>query len=107
MNQKVYFISDGEFVKIGKSKNPDKRLREMQTGNPHKLELILVMEIGEEWQYHDLFRSYNFTREWFKIEGELAHFLTDNSAVEFVKIIITGKLLHGCRFAQNKGLIHS
>jgi len=30
----VYFISDGTYTKIGVAVNPEKRLRELQTGNP-------------------------------------------------------------------------
>ena len=36
----VYFISDGNLIKIGKSDNPEKRLYTMQTGNGRKLKLL-------------------------------------------------------------------
>ena len=42
----IYFIGSLESgtVKIGKSNNPEKRLAELQTGNPHKLVLYGVIE---------------------------------------------------------------
>ncbi|HEY0912698.1 MAG TPA: hypothetical protein VGD75_20950, partial [Bradyrhizobium sp.] len=36
----VYFIGDGEHIKIGFSKWPPFRLRDLQIGNPKKLELL-------------------------------------------------------------------
>ena len=32
--------------KIGRSKNPSKRLKQLQTGSPYKLKLVLVLENG-------------------------------------------------------------
>ncbi len=42
----IYFIGSLESgtVKIGKSNNPEKRLAELQTGNPHKLILYGVID---------------------------------------------------------------
>lgn len=42
----IYFIGNAELgcVKVGKSKNPEKRLADLQVGNSHKLVLYGVME---------------------------------------------------------------
>jgi hypothetical protein len=44
----IYFITEipfGNKVKIGMSKNPNKRLKQLQTGNPNKLHLHHVWHI--------------------------------------------------------------
>lgn len=70
----------GDF-KIGKSKHPDKRLKQLQTGNACKLKIILVLENqGHKEKY---FQKYIEDRarkkrkgEWF--EFSLMGFLPDN-----------------------------
>ena len=48
--------------KIGRSNNPDKRLHQLQTGNPHKLRLILVLEN----QGHQEKLIHNSINQWVK-----------------------------------------
>ncbi len=43
----IYIISDGDSVKIGISKTPEKRLKQLQTGHPKKLTLCNVREVPE------------------------------------------------------------
>lgn len=42
----LYFIQSAVTgaIKIGRSKHPKKRLRQLQTGSPHKLRILLVIE---------------------------------------------------------------
>lgn len=40
----IYAIGDGNKVKIGYSKNPQKRLKQLQTGHPNKLKLLHTWE---------------------------------------------------------------
>ena len=70
----VYFISDGEYVKIGKGTNPTERLRELQTGNGRKLELISLIPCKDESSaykvetaLHDIYKLYRLCGEWFDI----------------------------------------
>jgi len=70
----VYFISDGEFVKIGRSENPLLRFYNIQGANPKKLEILHIVECNESI-FHILFGKYKHRGEWFKIEGELKEFL--------------------------------
>lgn len=74
----VYFISDGEFVKIGYSANPDGRLGEIQTGSPKLLTLIATMPGDTELEqaFHYRFAEYRTVGEWFQITGLLAELLT-------------------------------
>lgn len=56
----VYFISDGEFVKIGKADDPDKRFSSIKTSNPKPLKLLYTMK--GDWKLesflHELFADY-------------------------------------------------
>jgi len=49
MNNKIYIIKNGKrpIYKIGLSKSPRKRIKEMQTGNPEKLNLLFTRKIAD------------------------------------------------------------
>lgn len=47
MQEFVYFISDGEYVKIGKSTKPNTRLSNLQVGNPRKLSILYCLEVDD------------------------------------------------------------
>lgn len=81
----VYFITDGEYVKIGKGL-PVHRMKSCQTGNARRLRLLFTIPIGpipkdstEAWRIsagrtaedilHNLFGKYNINGEWFDILG--------------------------------------
>lgn len=53
----VYFISNGNFVKIGITNNPEKRLNSLQSANSSKLFLLYYMEGNEriEKVLHNIF----------------------------------------------------
>lgn len=62
-------------IKIGRSKDPVKRLKQLQTGNPNKLKLIASFE-GLGWKekvLHEQLSLYRLEGEWFSYEcvGEL------------------------------------
>lgn len=68
----VYVISDGEFVKIGYSKNPKKRLKAVQSGNPRQLKLVAKREVSGrrkakalEKSLHKQYGCYRKSGEWF------------------------------------------
>ena len=72
----LYAISDGEFVKIGYSVNPNDRLRKMQTSNCRKLCLIWDCYVSEndkeaatqEKKLHRAIKKYHVRGEWHKKE---------------------------------------
>jgi len=73
----IYFItfSNRKFVKIGFSDNPEKRILELQTGNPYKLQLLHVISGNYETEkgFHESLSKYRVRNsEWFKVKGELA-----------------------------------
>lgn len=72
----VYFISDGEYVKIGRAVSPVERLREMQVGNALKLSIVQIFGFrndkecirAENYLQHWL-SKYHVHGEWFRIKG--------------------------------------
>lgn len=68
----VYIMEAGEFVKIGVAKCPDKRLEQMQTGNPFAIKILALLPFSsprqayaEESRIHKFLRSHHFRGEWF------------------------------------------
>lgn len=72
----IYLISDGELTKIGRSKNPIKRLKELQTGHPKRLRLIACFSLKSpredrkmENRLHYILRikRCRYNGEWFSL----------------------------------------
>jgi hypothetical protein len=75
----VYFIynPDTGYIKIGVSEHPAKRLRELQTGNSAKLEILSTVEcVSGEHAYsveralHTLYADRSVSGEWFNVTRE-------------------------------------
>ena len=80
----IYFIGSLESgtVKIGKSNNPEKRLAELQIGNPHKLVLYgIITNVSQELEnrLHQLFGDLHIKGEWFRMTDELIHFMVNKT----------------------------
>lgn len=71
----VYIITDGEGYKIGFSKSPEKRLKELQTANKNKLNLIHKQEVqfGQKTEraLHNFLSQYRQEGEWFLLSNDL------------------------------------
>ena len=67
----IYFIKSGRFCKIGYSKNPQERLKELQTGSPYKHVLKATMpgDYQTEQALHQIFFCQQVQGEWFKYDG--------------------------------------
>ena len=63
----VYFIRQGEFIKIGFTESPLNRLSQLQTANPNNLEVLLIIDGDRELEvkYHELFKEHIYRGEWF------------------------------------------
>ena len=89
----VYFITTGKLTKIGKSDNPENRLRIMQTGNGEKLELFTTIQCETQAQgftmekeLHNKFKKYRKQGEWFELPENLIEILdTELSEVERIE----------------------
>lgn len=72
----IYFIEavGANAVKIGfTEQKPEDRLAALQTGCPHPLRLMGVMDgdVAEERRLHARFKRLRTTGEWFKLDDEL------------------------------------
>lgn len=68
----VYFIrSDKGLVKVGVSKNVNKRLSQLQISSPYKLELLYSFSSDKAYEdektLHEFLKDKQTTNEWFKI----------------------------------------
>lgn len=68
--QLLYLITSIDRVKIGISKNPLKRLKQLSTGSSSKLNLCATWDIYGDVRYvesylHDKFKEYRTCGEWF------------------------------------------
>jgi hypothetical protein len=66
----VYFIGNKSKtgIKIGFSKHPMKRLKQLQTSNPDELEILYLLEGSKDTEqyFHRYFSDvYNIKNEWF------------------------------------------
>lgn len=77
-NQKyfIYIVSDGKYCKIGKTNDMKKRLKNLQNGNPKKLDVIALYSFANEettffieTKIHHKLKNYNVLNEWFYFEN--------------------------------------
>ena len=78
----IYFIreSGSHYVKIGYSNDPPSRLGELQTGNPHTLEILFLVQLTDlsaarriEKSFHDRYARSKTQGEWYILsENDLA-----------------------------------
>ena len=71
----IYFVQAGEKgpVKVGLSKNPMSRVKQLQTSNPHTLKLLGIIPGDRETEemIHDKFEDHRLEGEWFEPTNEL------------------------------------
>lgn len=77
----LYVMKAGNRCKIGKASDPQRRLKELQTGNPFDLELLAAFKCKSqshafylEKLAHKVFARYRINREWFKYRSEIYRF---------------------------------
>jgi len=88
MRNSIYIIQQGmtRLFKIGVSKNPEVRLRNLQTGNPHTLHLLKtfpcrVPAYKAERIIHNHLSHVHVRGEWFQIP-------TDDAVVNLARVLI-------------------
>ncbi|MGD2122607.1 MAG: GIY-YIG nuclease family protein [Gemmatimonadota bacterium] len=75
----VYFVRAGEYVKIGVANNIHSRMSALQTGCPHELECVLLLNgsYDLEMEVHQRFRSTHHRGEWFVWSDDLADYMNE------------------------------
>lgn len=93
----VYFIQEegSNYVKIGSSRTPETRLKDIQVHNPRKLELVRMIDGGDraETILHAMFRKDRVRGEWFNISKELSQFMKEDDDHIFETIKFANNLL--------------
>lgn len=76
----VYFISDGEQVKIGFTTNIEKRRKALQTSSAFDLALLAAIPGPDclEKELHQEFRRYRLRGEWFKFSAPIREYISQN-----------------------------
>lgn len=79
VKRKVYFIGCQSLVKIGCSKDPLKRMAEIQTWVPYPLTMLAVMpgNVRVENNIHSIFADEWSHSEWFHCSPRLYVFISD------------------------------
>lgn len=87
----IYFIQNqitGR-IKIGYSKEPDCRIKNLQTGNDAELKVLFSIPGGykEETELRKRFKHLHYRGEWYDCKAELAEYIESvkPSEVEFIK----------------------
>lgn len=79
----VYVVKSGETYKIGKSKDPENRLKTLQTGASHKFEVVAMIETPDcdtlEKQFHKCFIHKRTHGEWFNLTPDDVEFITSRA----------------------------
>jgi len=75
----VYFVQeeDNGLIKIGYSKNPNRRLKSLQINNPRKLNILKVIDgaMCRETYLHHRCSRFNAKGEWFHPHSELIDYI--------------------------------
>lgn len=73
----VYFIRNGNTVKIGHSRAPHKRMADMRTSNHAKLEMLAITDGGmpREKLLHKRFAKFRISGEWFNLVPEITKYI--------------------------------
>ena len=74
----IYYILCGEMLKIGYSKDINRRMKTFKTGNPNELKLLLYHEgtTDTEWFLHKRFEQYRKQgTEWFEFSNKIRQYI--------------------------------
>lgn len=99
VNNMVYFITDGDYIKIGYTKNnSDKRLKQLQTSNAKRMFVVGYVE-GDKTVEKNLHKKFNDcivrqNGEWFFPTEQLLQYINDNNLKENIYVdIIDGQVV--------------
>ena len=73
----VYFIKQGDYVKIGFTNRFKARLTQLQVSSPIKLEVLAIIDgdKSDEQKFHEQFKHISSNGEWFMQCDELKSFI--------------------------------
>ena len=73
----VYFVRCQHYVKVGYAKDVERRIAELQIGNPYKLEVVATVQgtPSLERAFHKALRRKYVRGEWFELDSEVQHLI--------------------------------
>ena len=88
----VYFVEDGDFIKIGRCRKHNydngQNMSELQRGNPRELKYLGILNCksenaayAQEQILHERYKHLRHRGEWFCKSQELLDYITDVSEV--------------------------
>jgi DNA-binding XRE family transcriptional regulator len=80
----IYLIShENQFLKIGYTKNINKRLSQLQVSSPVKLEVLHLIDgnVTIEKKLHVLFKDLRTSGEWFKFDSSILEYFADKECL--------------------------
>lgn len=86
MSKKVYIAKSKGFYKIGVSETPEKRVAQLQCGNPFRIKLLETYDVGRpsrnvEEELHKKYSNSRVRLEWFNLTNnqldEIKKFLSE------------------------------
>ena len=80
----IYLIShENQFLKIGYTKNINKRLSQLQVSSPVKLEVLHLIDgdVTIEKKLHVLFKNLRISGEWFKFDSSILEYFADKECL--------------------------
>ena len=108
----IYFIREegSDYVKIGRTRMPGDRLRELQVSNPRKLRIVKLFKAPPKAEpiLHTLFREERVRGEWFKISQRMSQFIGEDDeqiigVIKLAKKIAGKKNISKCDFEFVEG----
>jgi len=76
----IYFLKSGKYVKIGLSASIEKRITDLQTGNPVELELLCKYVVNSKYaesRLHQKFREDHTLNEWFYLSENIKNYIEE------------------------------
>lgn len=80
----IYLVAHlDQFVKIGFTKNINKRLSQLQVSSPVKLELLHLIEgnVTLEKELHQKFKDFRVSGEWFNYDSSILEYFQDKKCL--------------------------
>jgi mRNA-degrading endonuclease YafQ of YafQ-DinJ toxin-antitoxin module len=73
----VYFVEMNGFIKIGKSRDWQKRMEQFRTGSPFEINVLMVVVGGLDFEaeLHAKFMEHHHKGEWFRDCKEIRDFI--------------------------------
>jgi len=103
------FVSDyADYHKIGIAEDPQTRVSTMSSATPNELRLVTTIEADDaktaEKHLHNIFRSRNHHREWFKLTAKGINSLEGLEHVQAENLKTLAHKRRRCDWDHDKGL---